>query len=158
MDQQKLIVTIPRDANGNAKHDLIKISNKDPKWCGILVKSTTTRASRTKSGSFVIVESSRASYVQMQTEVARKLNLHEGMDLNSFGLNLTIARKETREPQYEGHQPKVNPKTGEVILEDGAPVYMNDYVAPAGTEDALIKSSSVSQEVTAPVAEAGAIS
>ena len=158
MNAPKLIVTVPRDEQGNPKHDLIKVSSKNPEWCGILVKSSIMRTSRTKTGGFVLDESTRSAYVQIKTDVAKKLNLVEGMDLNALGLNLSIARKETREPQYEGHQPKINPSNGEVVLVAGAPVYMNDYIAPLGEADTLIRESQEASVASPAVAEAGAIS
>jgi hypothetical protein len=157
MNAPKLIVSIPRNEDGTPKHDLIKVSSKNPEWCGILVKSSIMRTSRTKTGGFVIDESTRSAYVQIKTEVANKLGLHEGSDLNAFGLDLTIARKESREPQYEGHQAKVNPTTGEIVLVDGAPVYMNDYIAPSGTSDELIRANQGASVSAPAVTEAGAL-
>lgn len=163
MNAPKLIVTVPRDEQGNPKHDLIKVSSKNPEWCGILVKSSIVRTSRTKTGGFVVDESTRSAYVQIKTDVAKKLNLVEGMDLNALGLNLSIARKETREPQYinadgKPQDPKINPSNGEVILVAGAPVYMNDYIAPIGEADTLIRESQEASVASPAVAEAGAIS
>ena len=158
MNAPKLIVTVPRDENGNAKHDLIKVSAKNPDYCGILVKSATTTARTLPDGGIIVDTTSRSAYVQMTVKAAKSLNLHEGFDLNAYGLNLCIARKETREPQYEGHQPKINPSNGGVVLVAGSPVFMNDYIAPIGEADTLIRESQEASVASPAVAEAGAIS
>ena len=154
----KLIVTVPKNEDGTPKHSAVKVSAKNPEYSSILLKASVIRMSKTKTGGFIMDESSRAAYLQLKSSVANALNLTEGVDINSLGLNLTIARKETREPQYEGHQPKINPSTSEVILVDGAPVYLTDYVAPAGTQDQLITSSTAVAEQAPTVQEQGAMS
>lgn len=151
----RLIITVPRNEDGTPKHGLIKVSENKPEWGSVMVTQTTFVANNG-----IVNERKRTSYFRAELKTLKALEslgyLAEGADLNASGVNQIIARKETYEPQYEGHQPKVNPSTGEVILVNGRNVYLNDYVAPASTEDILI-----SEVVATPVAvtsEEGAIS
>lgn len=61
-----------------------------------------------------------------------------------------IIRTETRAPQFEGHEPKKypelnsdgtpNPKAGQTVMVDGAPVYFKDeYTVDVNQADTLIK-------------------
>lgn len=65
---------------------------------------------------------------------------------------LTIVRKESTSPFYEGQQPKVNPSTAEVITHNGAPVYMQFEIAPAGTADVLVGTEAVAEPAEADLA------
>jgi hypothetical protein len=65
-------------------------------------------------------------------------------DLSSLtaGMELPgkIVAKETREPQFEGQSPKINPSTSEVILVDGAQVFLSyEYTEDSEAKDQLIK-------------------
>ncbi len=54
-----------------------------------------------------------------------------------------IIRKETFEPQFAGHAPKINPTSKEVVLIDGKKVYFKDsFTANMSAQDELILSSS----------------
>lgn len=92
-----------------------------------------------------------------------RLALSEGDDINAklagtFGAQaqICIAKKETSEPAYEGHQAKINPSTNEVIKDaSGNPVYLQFLVMPKGTEDELIASGEAVAESVQDSAEAG---
>lgn len=101
------------------------------------------------------VKSSRRAFVRFPNELAEKLALRDGDDFNAkakaHGLQaLEIIRTESIAPAYEGHQPKMNPTTQEIIKDaEGNPIYMQDRAFPVGTKvDSLISASS-----TAVVAE-----
>ena len=62
----------------------------------------------------------------------------------------TIVAKETREPQYEGQSPKINPSTDKAHLVDGAQVYLTyEYSEEIGVQDQLIKASAQGKAVLA---------
>lgn len=53
-----------------------------------------------------------------------------------------IIAKETRQPQYEGHSPKINPKTKDEVLVAGAKVYLKfEYTEDSRAVDILIRAA-----------------
>lgn len=55
-----------------------------------------------------------------------------------------IVARETRQPQYEGHSPKINPTTSELVLVNGANVYLSfEYTEDLSAKDQLIQNSPV---------------
>ena len=91
-------------------------------------------------------ETTRVAFIKGKME---QLNRRFG-SLNKgdiFNDNLTVIKRESTTPFYEGQDPKVKPaytdKNGvehaeEPILHNGAPVYMQFEVAPVGTADQLV--------------------
>lgn len=134
----KLIVVIPRDKDGNPKHGLIRQSPNNPEWGSVMVQSTTF----TMSGS-IVNDRVRAAYFNApiaSLEKMKAFGLREGADINDLLTEKQcIARKETTTAQHEKHLQKINPKTQEKVFVNGQPVFMQDYVAPEGTADELIK-------------------
>ena len=62
------------------------------------------------------------------------MELKDGTELS--GIVYTIER---REPFYPDQTPKINPSTGNLVLIDGLPVFMNSYYDGSGTKaDELI--------------------
>jgi len=75
---------------------------------------------------------------------AARETLKDGMECPFQG---KIVLNETREPQYEGHEPKINPETKEVFLLDGAPVYRTtEWTEDLSKEDTLVSSSNAVEE------------
>ena len=76
-------------------------------------------------------------------------------DLKSAGFKANqilpgkIIRKTSFEPQYEGHQPKVNPTTGEKVLVNGRETYFQDVY----TQDMNACDTWVGQDTNAVSAE-----
>lgn len=63
-------------------------------------------------------------------------------DGDEFPLKGKIVIKESFEPQYEGHEPKINPSTGEVILLDGKKVYRSSkFTTNMSEQDELCRAS-----------------
>lgn len=162
----KLTVTIPRDAEGNPKHAAVKPSATKEGWVSIMVFAAVLQISATKTGGFVTTTRNRSAYWQVEaSSVALLGDIKEGDDLNAkleaagVPFRLCIARKESFEPQYDGHQQKINPETKEAILVDGNAVYLQDYVAPFGQQDALIGKVAATEEAPAEARqEAGQLS
>lgn len=95
-------------------------------------------------------ETTRVAFVKGKIEQLERRfgSLNKG---DVFNDNLTVVKKESTTPFYEGQDPKVKPaytgKDGvehaeEPILHNGAPVYMQFEVAPVGTADQLIGAES----------------
>jgi len=130
----KVIVCIPKNEDGTAKHAIIRPSTTKPEWGSVMVKSTSFTMTNG-----IINERSRAAYFRAPLVLLNKLNLKEGADLSALlGTELRIARKETNIPQYEGHRQKMNPQTKENIFVGGQPVFLQDSVEAANVADQLI--------------------
>jgi len=66
--------------------------------------------------------------VEQMQEFANMMGAAKGKELPGH-----LYVKETFYPQYEGHQPKCNPRTGRACLVDGALVYWKTYYDDTGT-------------------------
>ena len=78
-------------------------------------------------------------------------------DLESLGYKANqalagkIIKRESFEPFYEGQEPKMNPTTGDIVLKDNKPVYLEFiYTLDAKAQDVWVESS---EEDLDPVAE-----
>lgn len=149
----KVIICIPKDDAGVAKHDLIRVSTTKPEWGSVMVKQTTFVMSNG-----IVNERSRAAYFRAPLDLLNKLGLKEGADLSALlGSDVRISRKETTEAQYDGHRQKMNPKTNENIFVGGQPIYLQDYVTAANVGDQLISADASVATAAAPISgEAGA--
>jgi hypothetical protein len=66
---------------------------------------------------------SRSAFLKMRKEVFDQMGLEEGSVLKG-----TVIYKTSNFPQYEGHKPKINPNTKEVVLgKDGLPEYFTSH-------------------------------
>lgn len=85
----------------------------------------------------------RVGAIRDKKEDLLALALKVGDDFNKKlaeygGKESRVVYTETLEPQYEGHQPKINPKTKEVIKNAaGQPIYLSANVMEASVEDQL---------------------
>lgn len=88
----------------------------------------------------------RSAFLTMEAEALESLGLVAGQEFPVAG---KIVRKETREPQYEGHNPKINPTTAEIHLVNGAPVYFQDtFTSNMSENDSLIAATPENVEAT----------
>lgn len=59
-----------------------------------------------------------------------------------------IVVKETLEPQYEGHSPKMNPSTGEIIEINGYQIYrLTEFTSDMDAKDVFVNPYSVKEHV-----------
>ena len=117
---------------------VITPSKNKPEFGTIRVEETGMRF----SGGFAN-DVKRSAFIRGKITTLEKLKA--GQELPG-----TIVAKETREPQYEGQSPKINPSTEEVHLVDGAKVYLSyEYTETPGDVDQLIKASGVAKKVLA---------
>lgn len=74
----------------------------------------------------------RVAFPRMQKEVFEQMDLKDGSTLQG-----KIIWKTSTEPQYEGHEPKINPTTKEIITNEfGEPVYMTqEFTTDLKAED-----------------------
>lgn len=119
-----LVITEGQTANGN----------RYGKFC---VQQSVLEAGE---GNIVNVRS-RAAFITVFNDDIEKIKplLQDG---GEYPLSGKIVRTESRTPLYEGQEPKKNPKTNEIHLVDGAPVYfIDEWSSDMNAQDKLIKSS-----------------
>jgi hypothetical protein len=72
-----------------------------------------------------------------------------------YPLKGKIVVKEFFEPQWDGHEPKMNPRTEEIISVDGKPVYRtSDFSTDMEQPDVLLYASATATTVDSAEAEA----
>jgi hypothetical protein len=117
----KAIVTL---AQG---HDnIVMISKNNPESAAIMLRSETMSAN---DQGFLQTEK-RVGLFKGNTAEIQKLGaiLKPGDDFSQKVFPVRLVIKETFEPAYEGHQPKINPTTKETVTSEGAPVYRQTVV------------------------------
>lgn len=124
----------------------IKAFENKPEYGRLIVSSTTEEFT---NGWFN--KTTRVAFIKgkMADLQARFGNLAAGAVVTD---NMTIIKKESTTPFYQkadgsNQDPKINPTTGEVIMHNGAPVYMQFEIAPKGTADVLVGQTETVEQV-----------
>lgn len=79
--------------------------------------------------------SKRTAFIHGKIEDLATLNLKAGMKLPG-----RIKKVESFQPFYDGQEPKINPTTGEIVLTDGEPTYLEySYVQDANALDVFVE-------------------
>lgn len=117
---------------------LMKDSTKSEGWATMLVMEESITINNG-----ILNHRKRVAAIRDKKENLEKLGLKAGDDFNALlGKNCRVAYIETTEPQYEGHQPKVNPRTKEVIKDAaGKPIYLSAKVVEPEVKDQLVESA-----------------
>lgn len=92
---------------------------------------------------------SRSAFITVFGE--KNVNIAKAMfqDGMEYPTNGKIVRTESKTPLYDGHKAKINPRTGEEHLVDGAPVYMTDeWSDDLNAQDTLISAAPVAAAVS----------
>lgn len=110
----------------------IKAFTDKPEYGRIIVVSTVETF---KDGWFN--ESKRVAFIKgkMETLVAKFGHLRAG---DVFNANLTIQAVESTVKSFDTQEPKRKGADGDIILHNGAPVYMEYVVQPLGAQDVLV--------------------
>lgn len=117
---------------------LLKAGKKEG-WASILVVETILTMNNG-----IINPRKRVGAIRGKKEDLEALQLKSGDDFNKKmeqlgGKECRVIYTETSEPQYEGHQPKVNPRTKEVVKDaHGNPIYLSAEVGDATLPDQLV--------------------
>jgi hypothetical protein len=122
----------------------IKAFTEKPEYGRIIV---TTTVETFKDGWFS--ESKRVAFIKgkMDQLAARFGHLKAG---DVFNKDLTVRCIESTEKSFDTQEPKRKGADGDIILHNGAPVYMEYEVAALGTPDVLLSnvSETVAQSAT----------
>lgn len=166
MSQVKLV--IPELIIGEFKAGgVIRVSESNPEWGSVMLNHETY-----SFNDGAMFKSRRVAFFRSELkniEVIAKLSseLKEGEDFNKKLVKLgvpamKIVRRETFEPQFEGHTHKIKGEEGEDVIVDGKLVFMQDILVPVTSEetDTLLRNTSTTTAATvdadAAVAEEGA--
>ncbi|MDL2223586.1 hypothetical protein LJB98_05770 [Bacteroidales bacterium OttesenSCG-928-M11] len=110
----RVIATLNPETN-----ELINVSSRNADYCTIRVESSVLA-----NDEGLLMYQKRVAKLRMQTILAESLKAN---GMLSAGKELPIKGKiivrESFEPFYDGQEPKVNPRTGEMVLYMEAPVY-----------------------------------
>jgi hypothetical protein len=117
----KAIVTL---ANGHK--DIVMISKNNPESAAIMLRADTISAN---DQGFLQTEK-RVGLFKGKTEDIQKLaaGLKPGDDFSQKVFPVRLVIVETDAPAYDGHLPKINPSTKEVVTSGGADVYRQTFV------------------------------
>lgn len=133
-----IVVTAYKDGN------IVRQSENNPEIGSIMVKDNSL-----KLIDGFISKNNTPAFIRGNLKDLQSLNLKNGEDVASKFGNKKIVIKERTTPFYEGQQQKINPKSGEIVLSNGSPVYrLSEVVDSTSTEtDELLKSDNVTTQV-----------
>ena len=133
-----LVITAYKDGN------IVRQSENNPEIGSIMVKDNSL-----KLIDGFISKNNTPAFIRGNLKDLQSLGLKNGEDVASKFGNKKIVIKERTTPFYEGQQQKINPKSGEIVLSNGSPVYrLSEVVDSTSPEtDELLKSDSVTTQV-----------
>jgi hypothetical protein len=119
---------------------IFTVGTNNPAWCVMRVDS---QAVVMNNGIMDIQK--RTAFVRMKTEVSEVLGYKAGQILPG-----KIVKTESFAPFYENQPAKINPSTGEVVLTQGRPTFIQmTYTMDANAQDTFI--SEDAEVIAAPV-------
>lgn len=123
--------------------NIITPSSNNPEYGTIRVDKSTQSFN---NGFFQI--SNRTAFIRGRitdlTAMVEGLNLSDGSTMEG-----KIIKRESFNPFYEGQDPKINPSTGEIVLTDGKPTYLEYmFTQDAGLTDAWVENVTQASEAT----------
>ena len=145
----KAIVTL---AKGNDNVVIISKNNSD----SAAIMLVTEHMSANDQG-FLQVEK-RVGLFKGKTEQIQKLaeSLKAGDNFSEKVMPVKLVIKESTTPAYPGHEPKINPSTGEVVTSSGSAVYRQTLVVNETSPEMDVRLASDKVSVAAAVtADAG---
>jgi len=138
----KAIISKPENYNNSTPHEkypIITVNANNPEFGFIMLRSNTLSIN---DGGFRQEEKRVGRYVGKVEDLVKDVEtygLKEGMDFSVKMFPVKLVIKESFEPAYEGHSPKINPSTNETITFEGAPVYRNTLVLPESSVEEDVK-------------------
>ena len=138
----KTVVTL---ANGHDK--IVMVSSNNPESAAIMLRSEIMSAN---DQGFLQTEK-RVGLFKGKTEDIQKLaaTLKPGDDFSAKVFPVRLVIKESFEPAYDGHQPKINPTTKETVTSSGAPVYRQTFVVAEASAETDVFLATDREPVTA---------
>lgn len=145
----KAIVTQPKNAQS-----IIILSKNDPEKANLMLKTVCLAVSDTGQ----MIEDKRVGFFRGSKEqieqFVKQFNLKNGSE---FPLPVRIVVKEFSTPQFDGHEAKINPKTGEVITHNGSSIYRSTIVVAENSPEQDVKLATDREEVQTSKATVGTL-
>ena len=108
---------------------------KNPEFGAVGVEQETI----TYNESGFLNRSKRTALIRGRVSELEEMNYKEGQILPG-----KIIVKESTSPAYDGHDPKINPTTGEVLMSGDHPIYRQTfYTENLSTPDSLVQHTNV---------------
>lgn len=98
--------------------DVIRLSKNDASNGAIRVQETSMEVN---AGGFLQAKKASA-LIKGKVADLQALGLRDKQEIGG-----KIIHKESTEPAYDGHEPKINPETGAPVLSGGQPVYRQSF-------------------------------
>lgn len=116
-------------------HDsLVIVSRNNPDSAAVMLRSEV----QTLNEEGFLQVSKRVGLFKGNTADIRalieKYNLREGDNFSAKVFPVRLVVRESSEPEYVGHSPKINPTTGEVVTSGGKEVYRSIKVVPENSQ------------------------
>ena len=128
-----------------AKDNKVVNSKDGAEYGYIRVESTQTSF----EGGFIQTKKASA-LIRGKVEELKALGMKEGQELTG-----KIIHKESTTPSYDGQSPKINPSTGEVMNNNGSPIYRESFfTANLNAQDELLANDKAEATVEAPSTDA----
>jgi hypothetical protein len=112
----------------HSQFSIIGVNNNNPEYGYIMLRSNTVGIS---DQGWRVEEKRVGRYVGKVEDLVKDVKtfgLQEGMDFSQKAFPVKLVIKESFEPAYNGHEPKINPTTKETVTSGGAPVYRQTLV------------------------------
>ncbi len=130
---------------------LIMISPNNPESGAIMLRQTSI----TSNEKGFLKADRRVGFLKGSPDELQEIldtyNLQDGDNFSEKAWPLKLVIEESHDPFYVGQQPKINPRTGEEVTSEGAPVYRYTHTVPVGydMQDTLLRNDRVTEAAEA---------
>ena len=130
----KVLISKPEGATS-----ILMVSRNNAEQAAIMLRQDTIGVN--SQGFFT--EEKRVAWFKGETVKLQKLintlNLKEGDNFSEKVTPVKLVIKESTTQFYNGQNPKVNPKSGDIITSNGVPVYRQTFVMPLASTDTDVR-------------------
>lgn len=130
----KVLISKPEGATS-----ILMVSQNNAEQAAIMLRQDTIGVN---SQGF-LTEEKRVAWFKGETVKLQKLintlGLKEGDNFSEKVTPVKLVIKESTTQFYNGQNPKVNPKSGEVITSNGVPVYRQTFVMPVSSTETDVR-------------------
>lgn len=130
----KVLISKPEGATS-----ILMVSQNNAEQAAIMLRQDTIGVN---SQGF-LTEEKRVAWFKGETVKLQKLintlNLKEGDNFSEKVTPVKLVIKESTTQFYNGQNPKVNPKSGDIITSNGVPVYRQTFVMPVSSTETDVR-------------------
>lgn len=130
----KVLISKPEGATS-----ILMVSQNNAEQAAIMLRQDTVGV----NPQGFLTEEKRVAWFKGETVKLQKLintlGLKEGDNFSEKVTPVKLVIKESTTQFYNGQNPKVNPKSGEVITSNGVPVYRQTFVMPVSSTETDVR-------------------